>query len=913
MYKQLHERGMSLALRAASGSGSHRSSGSSSLSALLSTLVPCFVLAAVLVGLFLFLRAKHRRLYAPRTYHELLDENEKTPPANDSFLGWTGNFRRISDEYILNHHSLDGYLYVRFFKMLVFMSFGGCIITWPVLFPVNATGGGGESGLDILSFSNVNNPTRYFAHALIGWVFFGFVLFLIWRETSYVIKIRQAYLLSTWNTSRISQRTVLFTNVPEQYLSHTRLRELFHGISQMWLVSDMNDLEDDVDDMNDTALKLENGEIELIQKVNKTQQKKREKEGDGSGRRSRRTSGEQLIDQDMRPTHRLKPLIGEKVDTIDYCRKDLANMLNKVQAGQKSHLQGKEKLASALFVEFDTMVDAQNAYALTVDEKPGSFVARQMGILPDEVIWKNLKMNSWDRSLRRGLATAAISAIILFWSIPVALVGIISNVNYLTNNVPFLAWIDDIPKVILGVVTGLLPTILLAALMALVPIICRFFAKLAGAISLSEIELQTQSWYFAFQVIQVFLITTFTSGATAVASQIVSNPTLAVPLLAKNLPKASNFYISYFVLYGVANAAKYLFNIGGLVGVFILSKFAKSPRKKYQRYVQLTSPSWGSEYPKWTNLGVIAISYAIISPLVLGFATVGMGLIYVAYRYNMIYVFATQIDTKGACYARALGQLMVGVYLAELCTLGLFGIGIGNSVSSVGPVVLQIVLIIATVVFHISLKKKLRPLVETLPLNLLRESEHTAHDDKAEKGLNTEQNGMHPRYVEAQRNGNGYSKMNGQESFKQDGLTSARYRDWSATRNTHAARNDIGEDSHTENQSLLKRIFMPQAQSAASLSASLVSRFRHPVPTYTEQEARQAYLHPALTEEPPVIWLPRDSLGISRKEVEELQSDLGEYGVNATDEGAILNGKGKVEWTEDSATEAPLWERKVIY
>jgi hypothetical protein len=102
-----------------------------------------------------------------------LRSSEKTPTASDAFLGWVSNFRRISDEYILNHHSLDAYLYVRFFKMMVFMSFVGCILTWPVLIPVNATGGGGESGLDILSFSNVNNPTRYFAHALIGWVFFG--------------------------------------------------------------------------------------------------------------------------------------------------------------------------------------------------------------------------------------------------------------------------------------------------------------------------------------------------------------------------------------------------------------------------------------------------------------------------------------------------------------------------------------------------------------------------------------------------------------------------------------------------------------------------------------------------------------------------------------------------------------------
>jgi len=104
-------------------------------------------------------------------------------------------------------------------------------------------------------------------------------------------------------------------------------------------------------------------------------------------------------------------------------------------------------------------------------------------------------------------------------------------------------------------------------------------AKLSGAVTLSEVEQQCQNWFFAFQVIQVFLITTFTSGAAAVASQIVTDPTLAVELLSKNLPKASNFYISYFILYGLANAARYLFNLMGLVGAFVLSKFAKTPRK----------------------------------------------------------------------------------------------------------------------------------------------------------------------------------------------------------------------------------------------------------------------------------------------------------------------------------------------
>lgn len=54
-----------------------------------------------------------------------------------------------------------------------------------------------------------------------------------------------------------------------------------------------------------------------------------------------------------------------------------------------------------------------------------------------------------------------------------AFVGAVSQINYLTKQFTWLEWINSIPPAILGVVTGLLPTIMLAVLMALVPIICR--------------------------------------------------------------------------------------------------------------------------------------------------------------------------------------------------------------------------------------------------------------------------------------------------------------------------------------------------------------------------------------------------------------------------------------------------------
>lgn len=74
----------------------------------------------------------------------------------------------------------------------------------------------------------------------------------------------------------------------------------------------------------------------------------------------------------------------------------------------------------------------------------------------------------------------------------------------------------------------------------------------------------TQAWYFAFQLIQVFLITTFSSGAAAVATKIAREPRLAPELLAENLPKASNFYLTYFILQGTASAAQNILNWSGL-------------------------------------------------------------------------------------------------------------------------------------------------------------------------------------------------------------------------------------------------------------------------------------------------------------------------------------------------------------
>lgn len=263
----------------------------------------------------------------------------------------------------------------------------------------------------------------------------------------------------------------------------------------------------------------------------------------------------------------------------------------------------------------------------------------------------------------------------------------------------------------------------------------------------------------------------------------------------------------------------------------------------------------------------------------------------------MIYVHDTHIDTKGGFYARALEQLMVGVYLGELCLLGLFGIGIGNSVVSAGPTVLQVVLIVATIIFHIIMKRKLKK------MNLLDDSYHPSQRNDAEAGRNSEGNGMHPGYSNVGRSDSRQSESALVSTFSDEGRQ-------------HVGAEAVGmapPSGAPPQRSMLKKIFSPHTASASEISSSLTTRFRHPVPAYTKQDVLEAYLHPALAQREEVIWLARDQAGISKNQVSELTESLGSYGVEVTDEGAVMNEKGKVEWDDNSVRQAPLWDHKVVY
>ena len=752
---------------------------------------------------------------------------------------------------------MDGYLFIRFLRVLMIICTLGCLLTWPILLPINATGGGDSSQLDKLAVGNVDNGTRLYAHAIVGSVFFVLILLLITRERLFAIHLRNAQATLPSNAERLSSRVVLYLSVPKEALDEQRLQQFFgSAATKCWPVPASDGLEDLISDRSTKVDELEQAEVKLEKNVNKQAR-------DSPGALS--DAGKYA--QQARPSSKPYYVFGEDIDTIAKLRKEIPKLESKIKSTREETKKPGVAKHGALFVEFSSQATAQAALQSKSHHNPLEFQPRLTNVQPKEVLWRSLNLDPSLRMTYSYLATAFIAATIILWSIPVGIVGTISNISYLTDKFHFLRFIDRLPDPILGVLTGFLPPLILSTFVSYVPYFFRYVAKLSGQPTTVEAEKQTQHWFFAFQVIQVFLITTFTSGATTIVTKIANEPGSVPVLLAKNLPKASNFYLSYFIIQGLGSAPKNVLNYSDLFEyIFYDRVFDRTPRQKYNRITKMKGIGWGSCYPKFANFAVIAIAYACIAPLVLGFAAVGLYLFYISYRYQLLYAIQVKVEPRGACYSNALQHLMVGVYLAELSLIGLFGIK-----SAAGPAAMMTVLLILTIIYHIFVNRYLSPLELYLPLD----EAHSSNDEE-QPLLDSEQDGDGPE------SGRSAARIQRLARTTLDKLPSGLLDPFAA----------FLEPRLLPSVDDLREWLTNPA--AASDSTSDLS----------EDDVKNAYLNPALTSKMPKVWIPKDRHGISAKEIEENKA----IDISATDDGAELDKDGNLIWDQKDFEKAPIFK-----
>lgn len=300
------------------------------------------------------------------------------------------------------------------------------------------------------------------------------------------------------------------------------------------------------------------------------------------------------------------PLVGQKVDKIYYCRKEVARLNLEIEDDQ-AHPE-RYPLMNSAFVQFNHQVAAHMACQAVSHHLPKQMAPRLVEISPDDVIWDNMSIPWWSRYIRTFFVLTIVIGMIILWAIPVAFTGALSQLHSLAGQYPWLAWLLKAPDTILSIIQGVAPAAFLALLMFLLPLILRFLVKLQGTQSGMLIELSVQRYYFCFLFVQLFLVVSVSSAASTILNFLTGGETIQdLPnLLAQNIPRASNYFFSYMILQALSVSAGALVQIGALVGWFILAPlFDSTGRAKFKRQTSLSEIKWGTFFPVYTNLAVI--------------------------------------------------------------------------------------------------------------------------------------------------------------------------------------------------------------------------------------------------------------------------------------------------------------------
>ena len=617
------------------------------------------------------------------------------------------------------------------------------------------------------------------------------------------------------------------------------------------------------------------------------------------------------------------PLIGKKVDTIDHCRKEVARLNVEIEQDQSE--PDKFPLMNSAFVQFNHQVAAHMACQSVSHHMPNQMAPRMIEVSPGDVLWGNMSIRWWERYLRTGVVVSMFIGIIIGWAFPVTFTGLLSQVNYLTTTFAWLRWLRKAPTWVLSIIQGILPQALLGLLLTLLPFILRLLAKNQGVHTGMAVELTVQTYYFVFLFVQVFLVVSISSGITTVIAQLSQSPQSVASILAQNLPKATNYFFSYMLLQALSTSAGALLQLTGLLGWFVLAPILdKTARQKWKRHVDLPQMQWGTFFPVYTNLAAIGLIYSVISPLILVFNIITFSLFWIVYRYNTLYVTKFRFDTGGLLFPRAINQLFTGLYVMELCLIGLFLLvrnvdpTNGDSVGTPCKVqaIIMIIVLLLTIMYQWLLNDAFAPLFRYLPITLedeavirdeefaraqqkqwdIAEGVHSGDDiedaleerERRPRGGNREAESIEMKEIEAHKQRGRLDPRNLGNlvpgpignfiSSKQawaDSSNNRRTANWAHQHGQPPRTPTTPHRHHGPRHPPVDVDVEAQRSTPDPIGEALFSGLSDDIEDLTPEErdklVRRAFHHEALRAKRPVIWIPRDELGVSDDEIHRTQ------------------------------------------
>ena len=324
---------------------------------------------------------------------------------------------------------------------------------------------------------------------------------------------------------------------------------------------------------------------------------------------------------DERPMTATKFFCCAKRDALEHWEETLVEREKKM-AEQKRKAEGTDGWPAG-FITFESVVAYQSAARVDPTAESSEWTCRPAPELRD-VYWPSLSYTATKRLYMGIVVGILLWMLVLLWTIPVTFVQGIANLSSLPASGGAVGsafqWINSIPSGALALIDGFLPGLVLTVFNILLPMMLYKLSKLQGVEAWSWLQASVIRKFTIFQIANNFFFSMASTAFLADISDITSNPTGIVTVLAANIPQTGTFFITYLLFTTFAVYPMALLNPGGLIVGRLKKRFTMKTPRDVVAIEAAPSRDYGTSYPITLFTFIIAITFSVLASISLPFA-----------------------------------------------------------------------------------------------------------------------------------------------------------------------------------------------------------------------------------------------------------------------------------------------------
>ncbi|KAJ8519939.1 hypothetical protein ONZ45_g3182 [Pleurotus djamor] len=525
-----------------------------------------------------------------------------------------------------------------------------------------------RDALSMLSIRNVKGDMLY-AHVTVSYLITLLIIgfsYYHWRE---MVRLRHAWFRSPEYLQSFYARTLAIMHVPKKYQSDEGIKAIFETVKVPYPTTSVHigrkvgKLPELIDYHNETVRELEKVLVKYLK----------------GGRIGKK-----------RPTLRVGGccgLGGTQRDAIDF----YTAKLKRTEAAIEEYRAqiDTNKAENYGFASMAAVPYAHIVAHLLRDKHPKK-TDITLAPNPKDIIWENMNKSDGELARKRFVGFLWLALVCFFNTVPLLIISALANLTALTAYVGFLDEWRKSSDTTFSIVSGVLPPAVSALFGFFLPIIMRRLTRYMGALTHSRLDRAVVARYFAFLIISQLVIFTLIgvifNSVKQIVLQVGKKSFAEIMANLHTLPSTINstyidqapYWLTFFPLRGFL-AIFDLAQIINLVWISIKTRlFGRTPRD-IREWTQPPEFEYAVYYSNILFMGAVGLVFSPLSPLVPVAAAVVFWISSWVYKYQLMFVFVSKVETGGRIWNVIINRLLVNGVLMQLLMILTIGLQFGFS------------------------------------------------------------------------------------------------------------------------------------------------------------------------------------------------------------------------------------------